>query len=222
MLLKERDRQIVTERLSHLPNPVQLILFTDMQSHKESSEIMRQLLEEVVAASQGNVSLKVYELADSPQEAQSYGLERAPALVVRSAQKDYGIRFLGVPAGYEFASLMGAIEDVGNGEPNLSPDTRLQLATLKRPVHLQVFVTFGCPYCPAAVRLAHKLAMASDLVRAEMVSSEEFPELASRYGVMAVPKTVINGQYGFEGALPEPQFVQQVLRAASGGLLIVP
>ncbi len=61
--------------------------------------------------------------------------------------------------------------------PGLSPDTRLMLANLNRPVHIRVFVTYGCPYCPSAVRLAHKLAMASDLITAEGISSEEFPEL---------------------------------------------
>jgi len=65
--------------------------------------------------------------------------------------------------------------------------------------------------------------MASDLITAEGVSSEDFPELANQYGVMAVPKTVVNDRHSFEGALPEPAFVQQVLRgASSSGLIIVP
>jgi hypothetical protein len=49
------------------------------------------------------------------------------------------------------------------------------------------------------------------------VEANEFPDLAQRYGVMAVPKTVVNDRIGFEGALPEASFVDQVLRAANGG-----
>ncbi len=57
------------------------------------------------------------------------------------------------------------------------------------------------------------MAMESDMVSADMVEAVEFPQLSNRYGVMAVPKTVINGHTGFEGSLPEPSFVDAVLRA---------
>ena len=63
------------------------------------------------------------------------------------------------------------------------------------------------------MRLAHKLAIESDLVRADMVESSEFPHLANRYAVMAVPKTVVNEQVSFEGALPERDFLEGVMQA---------
>jgi hypothetical protein len=66
------------------------------------------------------------------------------------------------------------------------------------------------------VRLAHHLAVASDAIRGDCVEATEFPDLAQRYSVMAVPRTVVNDTLSFEGALPEGQFVEQVLRAASG------
>jgi len=63
------------------------------------------------------------------------------------------------------------------------------------------------------VRLAHHLAVASDVIRGDCIEATEFPDLAQRYMVMAVPKTVVNERVSFEGALPETQFVDQVLRA---------
>jgi len=66
------------------------------------------------------------------------------------------------------------------------------------------------------VRLAHHLAIASDLIRGDCVEANEFPDLSQRYMVMAVPKTVINERAAFEGALPETQFVDQVLQAVGG------
>ena len=60
------------------------------------------------------------------------------------------------------------------------------------------------------------MAVASEHVRATAIEATEFPELSRAYRVMAVPKVVINDQVEFEGALPEPQFLAAVLRAASG------
>ncbi len=67
------------------------------------------------------------------------------------------------------------------------------------------------------MRLAHHLAVASDLIRGDCVEATEFPELAQRYAVMAVPKTVVNDTVSFEGALPEGPFVEQLLRAVGNG-----
>jgi len=134
---------------------------------------------------------------------------------VLEGQKVYGIRFFGVPAGYEFGALLDDLIDVSRGVTELSLETKTLLNTLIKPIHLRVFVTPTCPYCPRAVRMAHKLALYSDKIKADMVSAVEFPHLAQKYFVMAVPKIVVNdGDVEFEGALPERAFVQQVLRAA--------
>jgi len=61
------------------------------------------------------------------------------------------------------------------------------------------------------VVLAHKLAMASDLVTADMVEASEFPELANRYQVYGVPRTVINEVIHIEGAVPEDDLIQELM-----------
>ena len=66
------------------------------------------------------------------------------------------------------------------------------------------------------MRLAQHMAVASDRVRATAIEATEFPELSRAYHVMAVPKVVINDRVQFEGALPEPQFLEAVVRAATG------
>lgn len=55
--------------------------------------------------------------------------------------------------------------------------------------------------------------MASDLVRAEVVDSEEFPQMARRYSVSGVPKTLINYQSEFLGAAPESFVLDKILSA---------
>jgi alkyl hydroperoxide reductase subunit AhpF len=60
------------------------------------------------------------------------------------------------------------------------------------------------------------MAIASDRIRAVAIEATEFPELSRAYQVMAVPKIVMNDRVQFEGALPEAQFLEAVVRAASG------
>ncbi len=64
------------------------------------------------------------------------------------------------------------------------------------------------------MRLAHQLAIESDLIRSDMVESSEFPQLVNKYSVMAVPKTVVNEQVSLEGALAEPQLLAEVVKAS--------
>jgi len=65
------------------------------------------------------------------------------------------------------------------------------------------------------VRTAHQLAMVSDRVTADLVVANDFPHLAQRYDVMAVPKVVMNDKVSFEGALPEQEFVKELRRAVA-------
>jgi hypothetical protein len=58
------------------------------------------------------------------------------------------------------------------------------------------------------------MAVASDRIRATAIEATEFPDLSRSYRVSAVPKIVINDSVEFEGALPEPDFLGAVLRAA--------
>ena len=64
--------------------------------------------------------------------------------------------------------------------------------------------------------LAHRLAMESDWIRADMVEATEFPHLANKYQVYGVPRTVINETIHVEGAVPEPMFVEELMKVMDG------
>ena len=72
---------------------------------------------------------------------QALGIARTPAIAILAGEKDHGVRFYGMPSGYEFGTLVDAILDVSSGDSGLSEPTRTALAQLTRPVHLQVFST---------------------------------------------------------------------------------
>jgi len=87
----------------------------------------------------------------------------------------------GVPAGHEFATPLEDIRDVGRRDPKLTDEMMAQLARVDKPVHMQVMVLLTCPYCPKAVRTAHRFAMASEHITGDMIDATEFPDLAEKY-----------------------------------------
>jgi hypothetical protein len=63
------------------------------------------------------------------------------------------------------------------------------------------------------VVLAHRMAVESPLVEAEMVEAMEFPELSNRFNVDGVPQTTINAGAGsLVGAAPEEYLVAEIMK----------
>jgi len=60
--------------------------------------------------------------------------------------------------------------------------------------------------------LAHRLAMESGWITADMVEATEFPDLANKYQVYGVPRTVINETIHIEGAAPEAVLVNKLMQ----------
>lgn len=214
-LLSEQDAIAVREQFDQaLTQPVKMVMFTQAFECTYCRET-KQILEEISELSD-LISLEVHDFESEGEIARQYGVDKIPGTVVLGPsqngadEQDYGIRFFGIPSGYEFVSLLEAIKLVGGGALALSEATLDKLANLTEPLHMQVFVTPTCPYCPRAVVLAHQMAYASDKVTADMVEATEFPHLSYKYQVMGVPRTVINEDVHIEGAVPEPMLVARL------------
>jgi glutaredoxin-like protein len=215
-ILNDDIKQQVREVLADLDAPVKLVVFTQGEGGALECAMCaetRGLIDEVAALSD-KISVEVRDFVKDSEVAEAYGIDKIPAVaVVREgdAPADFGIRLYGIPSGYEFGTLIEDIRLASSGNPELSEKTLEQLAQLTSPVEIQVFVTPTCPYCPRAVLLAHRLAMASDLVTASMVEATEFPHLANRYQVYGVPRTVINDVIHVEGAVPEAALLTKLM-----------
>ncbi len=209
-ILNESVLNRLREELEELSGEVKLMVFTqelECEYCRENTSLAQEL-----GALSEKIDIEVYNFVLDKETVEHYGVDKIPAIVV-VGEKDYGIRFYGIPAGYELTSLLEAIKAVSAGESGLAPETKEALKGLKEPLHLQIFVTLTCPYCPTAVQLAQKMALESDMVQADMVEASEFPHLVQKYNVFAVPKTVANEKVSFEGALPEQRFLEQILKA---------
>lgn len=214
-MISDKDKKAVGARLAKLTGPVKLVMFTQEMECQFCRET-RELVEELAALSD-KISVEVKDFLKEEAEAGRLGIDKIPAIaVLGDGDRDYGIRFYGIPAGYEFMSLLESIEIVSKGDSGLSANGKERLKGLSKPVHLQVFVTPTCPYCPRAVVQAFRMAMESPNVTASMVEATEFPHLANKYQVSGVPHTVIGeSPQPMVGAYPEAAALDLILNAVA-------
>lgn len=194
-----------------LVNPVKILVFTQ-EVECDFCANTRQLAQELAVLSD-KIAVEVYDFVADAAKAKEYGVDKIPALAI-IGEKDYGVRIYGIPYGYEFQTLVEAVINVSRGKTDISEKTRAILSEVKSPVHIQVFVSLTCPHCPTAATVAHKLAIESDLIRADVIDSVEFPHLAQKYAVIGVPKVIINEKIEFVGAFSEDLFAEHVLLGA--------
>lgn len=205
----QRER-IKNELAEKLVSPVRVIMFTQAMECKFCADT-KQLIYEL-AEMNDKIQAEVHDFVADAQLAQQYGVDKIPAIAIRT-EKDYRIRFYGFPYGYEFQTLMEALTSVSRGQTNLSEQTKQKLREIKIPINIKVFTTLTCPHCPTAATMAHKFAIETNFITAEVIDASEFQDLAIKYGVMGVPKIVVNEKIEFVGAVPEDMFLEQVLKA---------
>ncbi|WP_027891659.1 protein disulfide oxidoreductase [Calidithermus chliarophilus] len=222
-LLDEKIQAQVREILQPIAQPVELVVFTKStlvlpgQDEPGLQEETVALLKEVASL---NDKITVVEKPFSDPEAQALGLTHAPTTLLREAgSQRSNIRFLGIPSGYEFSTLLEALLMLGTGESKLPEPARKELEKVTEPVRLQSFVTPTCPYCPRAVMAAFKFAYHNPNIVAEGVEASEFPVLSGRYKISGVPDTIIHGltQQRVLGGQPERVFLEATLKAAGVG-----
>jgi glutaredoxin-like protein len=209
-MLPDDVKKQVEEAFADLKTPVQLIVFTQTLECMYCRE-NRELLEEVASVSD-LVSVQVYNFVTNADKVEEYGIDKIPAVAL-IGQEDYGIRFYGIPAGYEFTTLIHTIRLLGGAGSQIDDESLQKIAELPEPVHMQVFVTPTCPYCPTAVVAAFEMAYVSPNIRADGIESSEFPHLAVKYQVAGVPQTVINENTVIEGAAPPALLIEKIQNA---------
>lgn len=137
-LFDDRIQGQIRQRLAAMREPVTLVFFTQ-ELECESCREAHQLLEELAALSD-KLKVEVYDFILDKEKVAAFGVDKVPATVI-VGDSDRAVRFYGVPAGYEFASLLEDILMVSNRDSGLAAESRAKLRELREPLHLQVFVT---------------------------------------------------------------------------------
>ena len=137
-MLSAEHEQEVRRELDKMQGPVKVVVFASELGGETNGQTIA-LAREVGALSE-QLTVEVLNPYIDRERAAAYGVEAAPSIVVEGA-RDYGIRFLGFPGGYEFANLIDSILVASSGEPGLTEDTKASLAALADDVTIKVFTT---------------------------------------------------------------------------------
>jgi glutaredoxin-like protein len=210
-LLNEQLQGQLKEVFGSMKNEITLAVFTkegDCYSCDETVAFMKE-----IEGLSDKINLETYDLEKDSERAGEYNVVMAPSIVILDSDKKYrGVKFNGIPAGHEINSFIPGILEVSGAGEALPEELLSQVKALSKPVNIKVFVTLSCPHCAGAVQKAHKLALESDLIDAEMVEAQTFDELSNKFNVSSVPKIVINDQYEFVGNQPLEIFLEEIAK----------
>jgi glutaredoxin-like protein len=137
-IMGDKERELVRKEFAGLTGNVKLVNFTqeiECGYCKETSQIITE-----VATLSDKITSEIYNFVSDKAEVEKFGIEQIPATVVMG-DDDYGIRFYGIPSGYEFASLLETIKLVSTRNSGLNPHSKEVLAKLKKPMKIEVYVT---------------------------------------------------------------------------------
>lgn len=136
--LSAKDEAAVKKEFERIGGPVKLTVFASELGGDHNAQTVALIRE--VAGLSDHLSVTVLNPHIDREQAAAYGISESPAVVVEGTQ-DYGIRFLGIPAGYEFSNLIDSIVAVSTGDAGLSDETKATLAGLTEDVTIKVFAT---------------------------------------------------------------------------------
>ena len=127
--------------------------------------------------------------------------------IVDTTGSDHGIYYYGVPSILALESLVKAIAMVSSGDHGL-PDEIVERAKALGETKLEVLYTPNTPGCSQAIDIANRLAVATGTFQAHNIEIIEFPQIAEKYNVLGVPKTVSNGSLRFTGNYSLEEVIQ--------------
>jgi glutaredoxin-like protein len=137
MFTPEDEKEIVS-RLNQMTHDVKVILFSQSLNCETCPDTER--LIRALAALSERIKLDVLNPMIDKDAATKYKVELVPTIILEG-DRDYGIRYWGIPAGYEFACLLEDIVSIGKRESGLTEASKELIRELTEPLDLKVFVT---------------------------------------------------------------------------------
>lgn len=206
-LIPEEGRDQLRKVFAGLPGDVHIQVYTGADPKNLFDDYARRFVADLAALAP---RIRAEYLSLDSDEARAGKVTLSPTLLLNP--QDYRIRFTGAPLGEEARAFIEAIFLVSARTSGLSEAARSVLAELHEARAPRVFSSPGCPYCPAQCANAVKCAIERpDLISAECINADEFPELSAHYGVGSVPHTQFDETYKGIGLMPEERFAVELV-----------
>lgn len=156
-----------------------------------------QLARELEDISDGKLSFTVLDAQNASQLRPRY----IPAFLYDTRKRN--VRYYGLPSGQEFAPFIYIHEYISEGV-KLPKNVQEEIEVIETPMHIKVFVTPECPYCPIVVDFLNQAGIVNGNLLVEVIEAFEHSIEADRYSVQYVPFVAINRveDYDVYGAKP--------------------
>lgn len=218
MKLSDRDRRILHKILRGMERPVRIVLVagdTDSVTISGPDAMARDLVEHLTGLT-SLITVQQYPVSSLPG---GFVVERTPTLALETAEGlDTGIRYVGVPSGYQFGALVDTLLDVSRGAHRLEEATLRAATRIGQKVRIRVYYLPSCPHSPRAVRLAHMLAWYNpQWIQGQAMDASLYADAAAADGVQGVPTFVFEREPGamrvtLEGGQSEAHVAQTLER----------
>ena len=192
-ILSEEDKAYIRDKFSkEMKESVPVKLY--VSENCQYCDVVRKLLETFVELSDNKIELEIKEI--TPEESEKLGVDKGPVIII--GQKGE-VRYTGAPFGEEGWAFIETLVIASN--KNHGIDAHIdELKQLSKTYRVETVVTPSCPYCPHSVLNANKVAIASEgKVISDTVEAYEFPEIAEKWHVTAVPTVIISEEKPYSG-----------------------
>ncbi|MBN8503555.1 MAG: alkyl hydroperoxide reductase subunit F [Burkholderiales bacterium] len=170
----------LSQYLQRLTRDIELVATLD---DREASHQLRSLLEDVVAAGHGRVSLRI----------QDDG-ERSPSYAVVEPGQPARQRFAGLPMGHEFTTLVLSLLQVGGVAPKITEAQAERIRALPAGLSFETYIGLSCHNCPDVVQALNVMSLLNPGIQSTAVDGALFQDEVQQRDVMAVPAVFVNGQ----------------------------
>jgi NADH-dependent peroxiredoxin subunit F len=118
----------------------------------------------------------------------------SPEFYLSVGDKKTGVRFIGIPGGHEFSSLVLAILHAsGKGK---MPDSLLQsrIKRIKGPIEIKTFMSLSCENCPDVVQALNLMSFIHEDFKHTVIDGEYAQDEIKELGIQGVPSVVSRGE----------------------------
>ncbi|MCS7298942.1 MAG: thioredoxin family protein [Spirochaetia bacterium] len=213
-IIDDESRKYLKDKFESLTDEVDINVYYDDDNDeaRDYVEFTKKFASEIADISD-KIKLSLVQSKIGSQTKSGMTIRTNPSITI-GEDRGYKILFSGSPLGYEASQIVETIVMVSTGNHEFDENIANELKSVSKDVHIKVFVTPTCPYCPGSAYLANRVAVASGgKVLSETIEANENPDLAVQWGIESVPTQIINDDeqsitIGLQG---ENEFVNLVL-----------